>query len=87
MFMQSFLDDLVDPKGWLDYDGNSAIAYYGEYKNYGSGSFTDHRVTWPSYHVIEDVETAKRYTVENFIIGNDWLPIIGVPFTPRLYNL
>ncbi|PWA91912.1 pectin lyase fold/virulence factor, Pectin lyase fold protein [Artemisia annua] len=54
-----------------------ATAYYGEYKNYGSGSSTDHRVTWPSYHVIKDVETTKRYTIENFIIGNDWLPNTG----------
>ena len=87
MYMQSFLDDLVHPEGWLEWDGDSATAYYGEYKNYGPGSSTDHRVNWTSYHVIEDVETANRFTVEFLINGNSWLPKTGVPFTPGLYNL
>nr|GEZ57328.1 pectinesterase 2-like [Tanacetum cinerariifolium] len=82
VYMQSFLDDLVDPEGWLEWDGDSATAYYGEYENYGPGSSTDHRVNWT--HVIKDVETAKIYTVENYINGNDWIPITGVPFTPGL---
>ncbi|PWA37963.1 pectinesterase, catalytic [Artemisia annua] len=87
VFMQSFLDNLVDPEGWLGFNGNNKTGYYGEYKNYGPGSSTDHRVTWPGYHVIKNKKTAKRFTIENYINGNDWLPKTGVPFTPGLYNL
>ncbi|XP_021972050.1 pectinesterase 2 [Helianthus annuus] len=35
VYMQSFLDGLVDPQGWLDSWGHKDTAYCGEYKNYG----------------------------------------------------
>nr|XP_043633753.1 pectinesterase-like [Erigeron canadensis] len=85
IFMQSFLDDIIDPQGWLDDQGYYETLYYGEYQNNGPGSSTDNRVNWPGYHIIVDQDTANEYTVANFISGNDWLPATGVPFTPGLY--
>ncbi|KAL1312691.1 hypothetical protein AAHE18_16G056700 [Arachis hypogaea] len=49
VFMKSFIDDLVDPAGWLEWNGTFALdtLYYGEYQNRGPGSNTSARVKWP----------------------------------------
>lgn len=87
VYMQSFLDDFVDPQGWLDTFGYKETAFYGEYKNFGPGSSTIGRVKWRSYHDITDPKTARYFTVSKFISGNYWLPGTGVPYTPEFKNL
>ncbi|KAK9060952.1 hypothetical protein SSX86_018132 [Deinandra increscens subsp. villosa] len=82
VFMESFLDDLVDPLGWEDGWGHKDTAYCGEYNNYGPGSTTDHRVDWPNYEAITDPDIAKQFTVVEFIVGDDWIPTTGVPYVP-----
>ncbi|KAJ0772174.1 putative pectinesterase [Helianthus annuus] len=82
VYMQSFLDGLVDPQGWVDDWGHKDTAYCGEYKNYGPGSSTNDRVNWPHYYAITYQNTAEFFTVAHFISGNNWLPETGVPFTP-----
>nr|GEU30506.1 putative pectinesterase, catalytic [Tanacetum cinerariifolium] len=84
VYMQSFIDDLVDPRGWLDNQGYKKTTYYGEYNNYGPGSSTNKRVKWHGYHVIKDPKIAGLFTVSKFISGHQWLPETGVPFTPGL---
>ncbi|KAJ0732752.1 putative pectinesterase [Helianthus annuus] len=86
VYMQSFLDGLVDPQGWLDSWGHKDTAYCGEYMNYGPGSSTNQRVNWPHYHAITDPKTAKFFTVAHFISGYNWLPKTGVPFTAGFKN-
>lgn len=81
VYMQSFLDDLINPQGWSDTWGYNQTAYYGEYDNSGPGSSTDQRVKWTGYHVITDPKLVMNFTVANFISGNYWLPDTGVPFT------
>ncbi|GMP81381.1 hypothetical protein CsSME_00036116 [Camellia sinensis var. sinensis] len=45
--MQSYLDDIIDPKGWLEWNGRSPDrVYYAEYKNEGPGANTGGRVPW-----------------------------------------
>ena len=82
VFLQSYLDTLVDPAGWLEWNGNFALntLYYGEYKNTGPSSLTSQRVKWGGYHVITSASVASQFTVENFIGGQSWLPATGVPF-------
>ncbi|XP_071736171.1 pectinesterase-like [Rutidosis leptorrhynchoides] len=87
VFMQSFLDDLVDPKGWLDSWGYNETCYYGEYKNDGPGSRTDQRVKWRGYHTMTNPKKAECFTVAKFMSGNKWLPATGVPFTSGFENL
>lgn len=84
--MISYIDDLVDPAGWLDWNGTFALStlYYGEYENRGPGSETSGRVTWPGYRVIEDSSNASQFTVEAFIQGNEWLKYTDIPFSPDL---
>ncbi|KAE8022393.1 hypothetical protein FH972_008195 [Carpinus fangiana] len=82
IFLQCFLDTLVDPAGWLEWDGNFALntLYYGEYKNIGPRSLTGQRVKWDGYHVIANASVASQFTVENFIGGQSWLLATGVPY-------
>ncbi|GMP81530.1 hypothetical protein CsSME_00036208 [Camellia sinensis var. sinensis] len=47
IIMQSYLDDIIDPKGWLEWNGRSPdTVYYAEYKNEGPGANTGGRVPW-----------------------------------------
>ncbi|KAL4575934.1 hypothetical protein LXL04_012021 [Taraxacum kok-saghyz] len=85
VYMQCFLDDLVDPKGWMDTRGYKDTIYYGEYKNYGPGSCTKNRVKWHGYHVIKDPKIAEDFTVDNFMFGDYWLPATGVPYTSGVF--
>ncbi|XP_071724924.1 pectinesterase-like [Rutidosis leptorrhynchoides] len=86
VFMTTYLDTLVDPAGWLEWDGNFALRtlYYGEYKNLGPASSTSKRVKWGGYKVITSASEASKFTVENFIAGKSWLPATNVPFTSGL---
>lgn len=83
VYIQSYLDTLVDPAGWLEWDGNFALdtLYYGEYRNSGPGSSTSLRVKWRGYRVITNPTEASKFSVANFIAGRSWLPATSVPFT------
>ncbi|XP_020213112.1 pectinesterase [Cajanus cajan] len=85
VYMQSFMDSLIDPAGWVAWSGDFALdtLYYAEFDNSGPGSNTTDRVTWPGYHLINATD-AVNFTVANFILGAAWLPATGVPFLPHL---
>jgi pectinesterase len=86
VYLNSFLDDLIDPSGWLEWNGTFALdtLYYGEYKNRGPGSNTTARVKWAGYKVITNTTEASQFTVKQFIQGNEWLNSTGIPFFPDL---
>ncbi|KAK6240004.1 hypothetical protein QUC31_005473 [Theobroma cacao] len=86
VFMKTFLDSLINPAGWMEWDGNFALntLYYAEYMNTGTGSSTSNRVKWRGYHVLTSASEASKFTVSNFLAGNSWLPATGVPFTSGL---
>ncbi|KAJ1412598.1 Pectinesterase, catalytic [Sesbania bispinosa] len=86
VYLNSFMEDLIDPAGWLEWNGTFALdtLYYGEYKNRGPGSNTSARVTWPGYRVINSSTEASQFTVREFIQGNEWLNSTGIPFFPDL---
>lgn len=85
VYMQSFIDNVVNAAGWREWDGNFALStlYYAEFSNSGPGSNTSNRVTWPGYHVINATDAAN-FTVSNFLLGDDWLPQTGVSYTNNL---
>ncbi|CAB4322168.1 unnamed protein product [Prunus armeniaca] len=85
VYMQSYIDSVVDRAGWRAWDGEFALStlYYAEYNNTGPGSNTTSRVTWTGYHVINATDAAN-FTVTNFLLGDDWLPQAGVPYTGGL---
>ncbi|KAJ9539726.1 hypothetical protein OSB04_026232 [Centaurea solstitialis] len=86
VYMQNYLDNLIDPQGWLDSWGNKEHCYYGEYQNYGPGSSTKNRVKWRSFHKITTKKIAHYFTVGKLLGGNHWLPETGVPYIPGFEN-
>lgn len=89
VFMQSYISEVLSPKGWLEWEGSSLYLdtlYFGEYKNYGPGARVDNRVKWPGYHVINDSSQAYNFTVANLLLGDLWLPSTGVTYTPGFGN-
>nr|ACJ02103.1 pectin methylesterase [Oncidium hybrid cultivar] len=84
--MQSYIDSHVNPKGWLEWDGDFALKtlFYGEYSNSGPGAGTAGRVNWAGYHVITDPNVANDFTVAKLIQGGQWLRATGVAFTEGL---
>lgn len=86
VFMQSYIDNHVDPAGWLEWDGDFALntLYYGEYANMGPGAGTAGRVNWTGYHVITNPSVAAEFTVAQLIQGGAWLTSAGVAFTEGL---
>ncbi|KAK6288577.1 hypothetical protein POUND7_000118 [Theobroma cacao] len=71
IIMQSFLDDLIDLVGWLEFNGTFALStlYYAEYGNFGPGAHTEGRVNWPGYLLLTDCKDVENSTVKNFICG------------------
>uniref|UniRef100_J3KZ81 Pectinesterase n=1 Tax=Oryza brachyantha TaxID=4533 RepID=J3KZ81_ORYBR len=84
--MQSVVGALIDPAGWMPWDGDYALStlYYAEYNNSGPGADTSRRVSWPGYHVLNNTADAGNFTVGNMVLGDFWLPQTGVPFTSGL---
>ncbi|KAJ1385575.1 Pectinesterase, catalytic [Sesbania bispinosa] len=85
VYIQSFMDGLIDPKGWIEWSGDFALStlYYAEFANWGPGSNISNRVTWEGYHLIDEKD-ANDFTVDRFIQGDTWLPKTGVPFKAGL---
>jgi pectinesterase len=73
VFIGCFLDKLINPKGWHNWDNaeNEKTAYYSEYNNYGLGADTLRRVSW-SHQLFR--EQAKEYTLGE--IFGDWIPAL-----------
>lgn len=82
--MQSYIDRVVDPVGWSQWDGDFALStlYYAEYNNTGPGSNTTRRVNWPGFQVINATDAAN-FTVSNFL-GAGLLDVTGVPYASGL---
>ncbi|KAF8024035.1 hypothetical protein BT93_F1288 [Corymbia citriodora subsp. variegata] len=86
VIMNSYIDDLVAPAGWLEFNGRVGLStlFYGEYFNKGPGSNTSGRVNWPGYKVINSSTVASMFTVESLIQGTQWLNGTDFPYYPGL---
>ncbi|XP_047066539.1 pectinesterase-like [Lolium rigidum] len=86
VYLQSDLGSVVDPAGWLAWDGTFALdtLYYGEYQNTGAGASTSNRVKWKGYRVISSSSEASTFTVGSFIDGDVWLAGTSIPFSTGL---
>ncbi|MQM16118.1 hypothetical protein Taro_049072 [Colocasia esculenta] len=87
VYMQSYIDGLIQPAGWLEWNGTFALStlYYGEFSNSGPGANTSQRVQWPGYSRM-DASEAMKFTVYNFTMGDIWLPYTKVPYSGGLLN-
>lgn len=82
--METLIDDLIQPEGWLPWDGEFGIktCYYAEFNNYGPGANKTGRVKWEGVKTIS-YEEAKEFTPANFFEGNLWIKPTGVPYIPE----
>ncbi|MBA0714922.1 hypothetical protein Golax_013863 [Gossypium laxum] len=89
IIMESTLGDFIKPEGWILFEGPDKVnyeetLYYAEYNNRGPGANLNARVNWKGYHKIDRV-TAMQFTIQSFLLSKEnWLPLIGVPFTTAL---
>ncbi|KAK8268956.1 hypothetical protein V6Z11_D11G100200 [Gossypium hirsutum] len=89
IIMESTLGDFIKPEGWILFEGPDKVnyeetLYYAEYNNRGPGANLNARVNWKGYHKIDRV-TTMQFTIQSFLLSKEnWLPLIGVPFTTAL---
>ncbi|XP_072953756.1 pectinesterase-like [Typha angustifolia] len=84
--MASYLDSSINAAGWEEWSGSFALStlYYGEYGNTGPGASTSGRVRWAGVHPSLSSSEASKFTVGNFIFGDEWLPDTGVSYNSGL---
>ncbi|CAN4123513.1 unnamed protein product [Withania somnifera] len=71
IIMSSYLDEFIDPEGWVEWNGHKEDTYFGEYNNIGPGANTERRVKWGRNLSEYD---ASNFTVRNFLHGYEWIP-------------
>ncbi|KAG0495403.1 hypothetical protein HPP92_000094 [Vanilla planifolia] len=83
--IQSYIDSLVHPDGWLPWLGDFGLktCFYAEVDNRGPGADKSMRVKWRGVKTIR-FDHAKKFTVDQFLWGKDWLPKTGVPYIAGL---
>ncbi|KAI5058674.1 hypothetical protein GOP47_0026844 [Adiantum capillus-veneris] len=87
VFLQSQMDALVAPEGWVPWnDSNPYIdtVYYGEFGNRGPGAATQQRVLWKGVKPNMSEEEATQFNVQNFIAGETWLSSFEVEYQNSL---
>jgi len=88
VFMESYLDDMIDPMGWTPWNssttGRLSTLYYGEYKNKGPGANTSQKVRWKGFKIITDPIEANKFTVGKLINKDLWLNATGIPYNEGL---
>lgn len=86
VYMESYLGDHIDPRGWLEWNGTSPVdmLYYGEYANSGPQAGTSQRVKWPGFHAPMARAEAEKFTVAQFIYGQNWITATGVAYQAGL---
>ncbi|MCO5599386.1 hypothetical protein L7F22_053488 [Adiantum nelumboides] len=87
VFIQSELQAVVRPEGWLPWNASNPYTdtvYYGEYGNRGDGADTSQRVAWKGVHPNMSETDASQFTIANFIGLQSWLEALFVPYQAEL---
>lgn len=87
VIMQSAIGPFLNALGWKEWvngvDPPESI-FYAEYQNVGLGSNTSGRVKWAGYRPTLTIDEAAKFTVGNFIQGNEWLAEAKVQYQETL---
>ncbi|KAL3516010.1 hypothetical protein ACH5RR_022912 [Cinchona calisaya] len=83
IIMESFIDDLIQPDGWLAWEGTFALdtLFYAEFNNRGPSSNKMLRAQWNGVKELQ-ASRIERFLPSKFIEGDAWLPITGIPYNP-----
>ncbi|XP_010547008.1 PREDICTED: probable pectinesterase/pectinesterase inhibitor 58 isoform X2 [Tarenaya hassleriana] len=81
IIMRTTIEDIIDPKGWLEWNGNFALdtLEYAEFENKGPGSNQATRVKWPGIKKFTPRQ-AGEFTAGKFLQGGTWIPQTQVPY-------
>jgi len=81
IIMESYLDDLIQPQGWLPWNETFALEtlFYAEFNNRGPAASKVQRVKWPGVKELPS-NRVERFTAAEFIGGDVWIPSTGVPY-------
>ncbi|KAL5537811.1 hypothetical protein UlMin_043592 [Ulmus minor] len=87
IIMQSQIDDVIQPEGWLPWAGNFGLntLFYAEIDNKGPGANLSGRVKWRGIKTIP-AERATEYFPGRFIRGDWWIKASGVPYTSGMWT-
>ena len=85
IFMDSFIDDLIQPQGFLPWDKEFALntCFYSEFNNRGPGSNKTQRATWGGIKNITQQE-AIDFTSRKFFTNDSWIKHTRVPYFPDM---
>lgn len=80
ILMENTIGDFIQPDGFLPWNGNLYLdtCFFAEYANTGMGADTQRRVKW-SRGVLNKAD-ATKYTADQWLQANTWLPATGIPF-------
>ncbi|GFQ05560.1 putative pectinesterase/pectinesterase inhibitor 28 [Phtheirospermum japonicum] len=81
VIMESFLDDLIQPEGWLPWNETFALQtlFYTEFNNRGPAASKANRVKWDGVKEVP-ANRIQRFTADEFIDGKRWVPVSDVPY-------
>ncbi|CAA0816767.1 Probable pectinesterase/pectinesterase inhibitor 21 [Striga hermonthica] len=81
IIMESFVDDFIQPQGWLPWNETFALntLFYTEFNNRGPGAPKAQRAKWAG---VKELPPARiqRFTAAEFLDGNRWIPPTRVPY-------
>ncbi|KAL8527928.1 hypothetical protein ACS0TY_005662 [Phlomoides rotata] len=81
IIMESFIDDLIQPEGWLPWnlDFGLETLFYTEFNNRGPSSGKEHRVKWAGIKELPS-KRIKRFTPDRFLEGSKWIESTKIPY-------
>ncbi|KAL3632761.1 hypothetical protein CASFOL_025745 [Castilleja foliolosa] len=81
IIMESFIDDFIQPQGWLPWNETFALEtlFYTEFNNRGPGAPKAERIKWPGVKELPP-NRIQRFTAAEFLDGDRWIPPTRVPY-------
>ncbi|KAL3843506.1 hypothetical protein ACJIZ3_000909 [Penstemon smallii] len=81
IIMESYIDDLIQPEGWLPWNEAFALdtLFYTEFNNRGPASSKGERVKWAGLKELP-AKRVERFTAAEFLDGNKWIKHTKVPY-------
>ncbi|GAB4855610.1 hypothetical protein Ancab_024231 [Ancistrocladus abbreviatus] len=88
IFLESYLEDLIQPEGWLPWNGTFGLdtCYYGEYMNTGPGFNVTGRAKWRGVKTILPMR-AEKFMPPTFFGTDAWIRASGVPYNANLTKI
>ncbi|QCE07151.1 pectinesterase-like [Vigna unguiculata] len=82
IFLENTITDVIQADGFLPWNGdlNLDTCFFAEYENTGPGADVKARVKWSKGVLTKD--DATKYTADQWLQANAWLPATGIPYTP-----